>query len=74
MNSFRPLIGVIISKRIVLNEYRPQFLIVSVPLSGLLFLNHIKHSVLIELYFCFRPLIGVIISKPGSISQPNAGT
>ena len=36
---------------------------VSVPLSGLLFLNKQKNQGTEQLCECFRPLIGVIISK-----------
>ena len=58
---FRPLIGVIISKR----SSNPEIcliLFVSVPLSGLLFLNNLEMSKNLVMD-SFRPLIGVIISK-----------
>jgi len=61
--SFRPLIGVIISKRIHEFKKKDQEE-VSVPLSGLLFLNLRRNSGFEDnVIVRFRPLIGVIISK-----------
>ena len=60
--SFRPLIGVIISKRIMAAAGSILAVIVSVPLSGLSFLNN-HHFFFHISTFRFRPLIGVIISK-----------
>ena len=61
-DSFSPLIGVIISKPI--NEAHTQWkYAVSVPLSGLLFLNLLPFGVQLTVLISFSPLIGVIISK-----------
>ena len=62
--SFRPLIGVIISKPSNFSKSLVHMFIVSVPLSGLLFLNGwYEVGVTGSHHQCFRPLIGVIISK-----------
>ena len=67
---FRPLIGVIISKRILAVIAMLSFALCFRPLIGVIISKRILAGTILSASFCFRPLIGVIISKPYPLTSP----